>query len=275
MSKILTTELAKQLISEAPSWEQGHSTSFLFREWELSFCKAGDNSYELTKKIAYPDVTVKYQYSTPEDALIHMANRFSEKTRRFTSIEDVLRSGLRCNTQINYIWRDEQYGEIQGYHYITNGQFTIQQWSELMDATEDGAFIPEEVGLEPYNAYNGYVWHEIRSFQNTTEAPADGAKTPEELIAAFRKVREGWRENISGYIPKDERPYVMEITETLFHSVLVWAKDKDTACEKADDLCNNGTIHLDDSNSIDCTCICSGIATPKDVEELELYGSQA
>ena len=28
MSKILTTELAKQLISEAPSWEQGHSTSF-------------------------------------------------------------------------------------------------------------------------------------------------------------------------------------------------------------------------------------------------------
>lgn len=85
MSKILTTELAKQLISEAPSWEQGHSTSFLFRECELSFCKAGDNSYELTKKIAYPDVTVKYQYSTPEDALIHMANRFSEKTRRFTS----------------------------------------------------------------------------------------------------------------------------------------------------------------------------------------------
>ena len=47
MSKILTTELAKQLISEAPSWEQGHSTSFLFRECELSFCKAGDNSYEL------------------------------------------------------------------------------------------------------------------------------------------------------------------------------------------------------------------------------------
>lgn len=81
--------------------------------------------------------------------------------------------------------------------------------------------------------------------------------------------------NISGYIPKDERPYVMEITETLFHSVLVWAKDKDTACAKVDDLCSNGTIHLDDSNSIDCTCICSGIATPKDVEKLELYGSQA
>ena len=271
MSKILTTELAKQLISEAPSWEQGHSTSFLFRECELSFCKAGDNSYELTKKIAYPDVTVKYQYSTSEDALIHMANRFSEETRRFTSIEDVLRSGLlRCNTQLNYIWHDEEYGEIQEYHYIANGQFTIQQWSELMDATEDGAFIPDDVGLEPSDG-----WHELRSFQNTTEAPAADAKTPEELIAAFRKAREGWRENISGYIPKDERPYVMEITETLFHSVLVWAKDKDTACAKADDLCSNGTIHLDDSNSIDCTCICSGIATPKDVEKLELYGSQA
>ena len=235
MSKILTTELAKQLISEAPSWEQGHSTSFLFREWELSFCKAGDNSYELTKKIAGMDVTVKYQYSTPEDAFIHMANRFSEKTRRYTSIEDALRSGLRCNTQINYSWYDEECRETQEYHYIVNGQFTLQQWSELMDATEDSAFIPEEVGLEPYN---GYVWHEIRSFQNTTEAPADGAKTPEELIAAFRKAR-------------------------------------DTACAKADDLCNNGTIHLDDSDSIDCTCICSGIATPKDVEELELYGSQA
>ena len=187
MSKILTTELAKQLISEAPSWEQGHSTSFLFRECELSFCKAGDNSYELTKKIAYPDVTVKYQYSTPEDALIHMANRFSEETRRFTSIEDVLRSGLlRCNTQLNYIWHDEEYGEIQEYHYIANGQFTIQQWSELMDATEDGAFIPDDVGLEPSDG-----WHELRSFQNTTEAPAADAKTPEELIAAFRKAREG------------------------------------------------------------------------------------
>lgn len=187
------------------------------------------------------------------------------------SIEDVLRSGLlRCNTQLNYIWHDEEYGEIQEYHYIANGQFTIQQWSELMDATEDGAFIPDDVGLEPSDG-----WHELRSFQNTTEAPAADAKTPEELIAAFRKAREGWRENISGYIPKDERPYVMEITETLFHSVLVWAKDKDTACAKADDLCSNGTIHLDDSNSIDCTCICSGIATPKDVEKLELYGSQA
>ena len=115
----------------------------------------------------------------------------------------------------------------------------------------------------------------MSSALSRTEAPAADAKTPEELIAAFRKAREGWRENISGYIPKDERPYVMEITETLFHSVLVWAKDKDTACAKADDLCSNGTIHLDDSNSIDCTCSCSGIATPKDVEKLELYGSQA
>ena len=271
MSKVLTTELAKQLISEAPSWEQGHSTSFLFRECELSFCKAGDNSYELTKKIAYPDVTVKYQYSTPEDALIHMANRFSEKTRRFTSIEDVLRSGLlRCNTQLNYIWHDEEYGEIQEYHYIANGQFTIQQWSELMDATEDGAFIPDDVGLEPSDG-----WHELRSFQNTTEAPAADAKTPEELIAAFRKAEKAGVKISAATFRRMSVPMSWKLQRR--YSTRFWSgpRTKILLVQKRMTFCSNGTIHLDDSNSIDCTCICSGIATPKDVEKLKLYGSQA
>lgn len=273
MNKLLTPELAKQLISEAPSWELGHSTSFFFKDWVLTFCKASDNSYELTKDIAALNATVKYQYPTPEDAFLHLANRFSEKTpARYTSIEDALCSGLRCNTQINYSWYDEEYEEFHEYHYIVNGQFTAEQWGELMKATEDGAFIPEEVGLK---TNDGYDWHEIDSIQNATDAPSADAKTPEELIAAFRKARESWRESISGFIPDDERPYIVDIEESLSRSILIWGKDKDDACVKAYDLCKKKAIHLDGNDLNGRTCTCSGIATPKDVERLELYVGMA
>lgn len=71
-----------------------------------------------------------------------------------------------------------------------------------------------------------------------------------------------------------KKPYVVDVTETLFREVIVWAEDDDEAYDLAEWLCNTGYIDLDaaDFNSREITI--EGIADDYELCFRERYGNK-
>lgn len=103
------------------------------------------------------------------------------------------------NTQLMYLYRDAgNYKQLN--QHIISGTLAEKEIIEIISCTENGNFIPSQVGLpeERFETWgeDDHVWFELDSFGFTeTQEDADTElPTAHELLDAFRKAKGRWDE---------------------------------------------------------------------------------
>ena len=160
------------------------------------------------------------------------------------------------------------------FRYTINGELTEEQKTQIVSCLEEGKwFIPDAVGIDDGEWGE---WNEFNSFTTTTLAPSKcaDALTPEELVAAFQKMHDGWRAAAKFDIPKGKRPYLVEIAETHYKTVMVVSENRTSAEDAAYTLLESKDITFEAEQYSNKDVKCTGIATADDMTKLELYGTE-
>lgn len=178
------------------------------------------------------------------------------------------------NTRISYLYRDADNYKVQNSVVIC-GDMTEEQQKKIIDCLDASEyFVPSQVGM-PEKKFGcdteaDHAWFEWQGVEETEQEPTLDI-TAEELVKKFENfLKRGYME--SGVEVGGKKAYCVTIQETLSRTVVVWAKDRLDAEERAYDLCNAGTINLGDKDFADRLCTCDGAATPGDTQQFQEYG---
>lgn len=214
------------------------------------------------------------RYRTPEAALLHVMNHFNENAALSNSFSSIAKALDMCT------WFKSKYTQLvfdtaeERFHYTINGELTEEQKTQIVSCLEEGKwFIPDAVGIDDGEWGE---WNEFNSFTTTTLAPSKcaNALTPEELVAAFQKMHDGWRAAAKFDIPKGKRPYLVEIAETHYKTVMVVSENRTSAEDAAYTLLDSKDITFEAEQYSNKDVKCTGIATADDMTKLELYGTE-
>lgn len=274
----LTKDMVTLWITESRTWEVNQEHKFQFEDWYLSFKRAEDTYapyvYEISGVNRQTDSTMTRRYRTPEAALLHVMNHFNENAALSNPFSSIAKTLDMCT------WFKSKYTQLvfdtaeERFRYTINGELTEEQKTQIVSCLEEGKwFIPDAVGIDDGEWGE---WNEFNSFTTTTLAPSKcaNALTPEELVAAFQKMHDGWRAAAKFDIPKGKRPYLVEIAETHYKTVMVVSENRTSAEDAAYTLLDSKDITFEAEQYSNKDVKCTGIATADDMTKLELYGTE-
>lgn len=154
------------------------------------------------------------------------------------------------NTKIELLYRDaDNYKKFSSC--ILLGEMSQQQEEKIRARLYDGEFlIPSAVGLfgerfgeETEADHPWFTWLGVEM----TDAPATVPMHVDKLVANFEHV--DFEKVEAGKV----KPYRVHVCELRAKNIIVWAKDKHTAIEAANQLCLSGQIDCEDAAGIfDC-----------------------